>query len=157
MFNLDIILYMEALQADIIGYLRLRNLFQQLSCLFFLFCGLVPWLYQYWPRGFMVFVVLCPGTSEGSNGSGSGFKASQKMGQWLKVLSDRLEKPGIEPVTPGLQDIALSPTPRRLLNVLKCLSFWCQLHFKATASLQSHSFKKVFFFINQNLFSKITH
>ena len=29
----------------------------------------------------MIFVVLCPGTPEGSTGSGSGFKASQKMGQ----------------------------------------------------------------------------
>ena len=36
------------------------------------------------------FVVLCPGTPEGSTGSGSGFKASQKMGQRLKVSSDRL-------------------------------------------------------------------
>ena len=45
------------------------------------FCGRVPWLYQYLPGGFMLFVVLCPGTSEGSTGSGSGFKASQKTGQ----------------------------------------------------------------------------
>ena len=44
-------------------------------------CGRVPWLYQYWPVGFMLFVVLCPGTLEGSTGSGSGFKASQKMEQ----------------------------------------------------------------------------
>ena len=49
------------------------------------FCGRVPWLYQYWPGGFMLFVVLCPGTPEGSTGSGSGFKASQKTGQRLKV------------------------------------------------------------------------
>ena len=28
----------------------------------------------------MLFVVLCPGTLEGSTGSGSGFKASQKTG-----------------------------------------------------------------------------
>ena len=42
--------------------------------------------------GFMFFVVLCPGTPEGSNGSGSGFKASQKMGQRLRVSSDRLGK-----------------------------------------------------------------
>ena len=27
----------------------------------------------------MLFVVLCPGTPEGSTGSGSGFKASQKI------------------------------------------------------------------------------
>ena len=36
----------------------------------------------------MLFVVLCPGTPEGSTGSGSGFKASQKTGQRLKVSSD---------------------------------------------------------------------
>ena len=44
------------------------------------FCGRVPWLCQYWPSGFMLFVVLCPGTPEGSTGSGSGFKASQEDG-----------------------------------------------------------------------------
>ena len=40
----------------------------------------------------MLFVVLCPGTPEGSTSSGSGFKASQKTGQRLKVSSDRLGK-----------------------------------------------------------------
>ena len=44
-------------------------------------CGRVPWLYQYWPGGSMLFVVLCPGTPGGSTGSGSSFKASQKTGQ----------------------------------------------------------------------------
>ena len=38
----------------------------------------------------MLFVVLCPGTPEGSTGSGSGFKMSQKTGQRLKVSSDKL-------------------------------------------------------------------
>ena len=42
----------------------------------------------------MFFVVLCPGTPEGSTGSGSGFKASQKTGQRLKVSSDRLGEAG---------------------------------------------------------------
>ena len=60
----------------------------------FLWPGRVPWLYQYWPGGFMLFVVLCPGTPEGSTGSGSGFKASQKTGQRLKVSSDRLGEVG---------------------------------------------------------------
>ena len=32
-----------------------------------------------------------------------------------------MEKPGIERATPGLQDISLSPTPRRL----KLLWWWC--------------------------------
>ena len=61
----------------------------------------------------MVFVVLCPGAPEGSSSSGSGFKASHKTGPQLKVSSDRLGEPEIEPATPGLQDIGLSPTPRR--------------------------------------------
>ena len=42
----------------------------------------------------MLFVVLCPGTPEGSTGNGSGFKASQKTGQRLKVSSDRLGEAG---------------------------------------------------------------
>ena len=58
-------------------------------------CGRVPWLYQYWPGGFMLFVVLCPGTPGGSTGSGSGFKASQKTGKWLEDSSDRLGELGI--------------------------------------------------------------
>ena len=33
----------------------------------------------------------------------------------LKSHPTDWEKPGIEPATPGLQDIGLSPTPRRLL------------------------------------------
>ena len=39
----------------------------------YIVCGRVPWLYQYWPGGFMIFVVLCPGTHKGSTGSGSGY------------------------------------------------------------------------------------
>ena len=42
----------------------------------------------------MLFVVLCLGTPEGSTGSGSGLKASQKTGQQLKVSSDRLGEAG---------------------------------------------------------------
>ena len=42
----------------------------------------------------MLFVVLCPGTPEGSTRSGSGFKASQKTGHRLKVSSDRLGEAG---------------------------------------------------------------
>ena len=44
-------------------------------------CGCVPWLYQYWPGGFMLLLVLCPGTPGGSTGNDFGFKASQKTGQ----------------------------------------------------------------------------
>ena len=45
-------------------------------------------------RWVYAFVVLCPGTAGGSTVSGSGFKASQKTGQRLKVSSDRLGEAG---------------------------------------------------------------
>ena len=60
----------------------------------------------------MVFVVLCPGAPAGSTSGGSVFKASQKTGRSLKSHLTDWEKPGIEPATPGLKDIGLSPTPR---------------------------------------------
>ena len=52
------------------------------------------------PGEFMILVVLCAGEPEGSTGSGSGFKASEKMGLRLKVSFDRLGEPGMELVTP---------------------------------------------------------
>ena len=52
---------------------------------------------QYWAgRIYDLCVYYMTGTPEGSTESGF------------------MEKPGIEPATPGLQDIGLSPTPRRL-------------------------------------------
>ena len=48
----------------------------------------------------MPFVGLCPGTPEGSICSGSGFKASQKTGQWLKVSADRLGEAGNQTCDP---------------------------------------------------------
>ena len=72
------------------GYQRQSNSKNCISVV----CGRVPWLHQYWPGGFMLFVVLCPGTPEGSTGSGSGFKASQKTVQRLKISFDRLGEAG---------------------------------------------------------------
>ena len=71
------------------------------------FCGRVPWLYQYWLGGFMLFVVLCPVTPEGSTGSGSGFKASQKTGQRLNISSDRLGEAGNRTCDPWFTDAAI--------------------------------------------------
>ena len=54
----------------------------------------------------LFFVVLCPGSPEGSTGSGSGFKVSQKTGQVsedgqrLKVSSDRLGEAGNQTCDP---------------------------------------------------------
>ena len=62
----------------------------------------------------MVFVVSCPGAPEGSTGSDSGFKASQKKGPRFKVSSVRLGEPRIELRTAGYKASDLSTTPRRL-------------------------------------------
>ena len=43
-------------------------------------------------------------------------KRLRRRGNGLKSHPTDWEKPGIEPATPGLQDIGLSPTPRRLLQ-----------------------------------------
>ena len=40
-------------------------------------------------------------------------KRLRRQGNGLKTHPTDWEKPGIEPATPGLQDIGLSPTPRR--------------------------------------------
>ena len=50
----------------------------------------------------MILVVLCPETPDGSTRSGSGFKASQKTGQRLKVSSDRPGEAGIRTCDPWL-------------------------------------------------------
>ena len=42
-------------------------------------------------------------------------KRLRRWGHGLKSHPTDWEKPGIEPATPGLQDIGLSPTPWRLL------------------------------------------
>ena len=72
---------------------------------------------QYWPGGFMFFVVLCPGAPEGSPAVALFLKRLRRRGHSFKYHPTDWEKPGIEPATNGLQDIGLSPTPRRA-NVL---------------------------------------
>ena len=124
--------------------------------------GRVPWLYQYWPDGLLLFVVLCPGTPEGSTaticvfvavflGCTStgrvglcfswfyvqelpkaqpavvlGLKRLRRRGNGFKSHPTDWEKPGIEPATPGLQDIGLSPTPRRLLSTATICLFYLE-------------------------------
>ena len=85
------------------------------------FCGRVPWLYQYWPGGSMLFVVLCPGTPEGSTGSGSGFKASQKTGQRLKVSSDRLGEAGNRTCDPWFTRHRFIPYTTAASRIIKVL------------------------------------
>ena len=62
------------------------------------------------------FVVLCPGTPEGLNGSGSGFKASQKTGQRLKVSSNRLEEAGNRTCDPWFTRHSAYPNMYKVCN-----------------------------------------
>ena len=64
----------------------------------------------------MLLVVLCPGTPEGSTGSGSGFKVSQKTGQRLKVSSDRLGEAGKRTCNPWF-------TRHRFIPYM-CIEYW---------------------------------
>ena len=49
-------------------------------------------------------------------------KRLRRRDNGLKSHPTDWEKPGIKPATPGLQDIGLSPTPRRLLYIVHYLS-----------------------------------
>ena len=80
----------------------------------------------------MVLWLLCPGTPEGSTGSGSGFKPSQKTGPRPKVSSDRLRQAGnrtcdplftkhrFNPYTAAASSYALILTGSR--SVLVCMN-----------------------------------
>ena len=74
----------------------------------------------------MLFVVLCPGTPEGSTGSGSGLKASQKRGQQLKVSSDRLGEAGNRTCNPWFTRHRFIPytTAASSENIINFFTCW---------------------------------
>ena len=83
------------------------------------------------------------GTSKYLTGISSGFKASQKTGPRLKVLSDRLGRPGIELRTPTYKGSDLSTT----LRWFSLFLFW----------YSEEPFKKLFqdICVNDNLLSAL--
>ena len=102
------------------------------------FCGRVPWLYQYWPGWFMILLFFVQELPKAQTAVVLVLKRLRRRGNGLKSHPTDWEKPGIEPSTPGLQDIGLSATPRRLdpLTILssvyrsiKCF-FTCRLRAK---------------------------
>ena len=62
------------------------------------------------------FVVLCPRTPKAQLAVVLVLKCLRRGGNSLKSHPTDWEKLGIEPATPCLQDIGLSPTPQRLLK-----------------------------------------
>ena len=72
---------------------------------------------QYWPGGFMVSVCVFY-VQEHPKAQPAVILISKRLrrrGHGLRSHPTDCEKPGIEPAIPCLQDIGLSPTPRRLL------------------------------------------
>ena len=64
-------------------------------------------------------------------------KRLRRRGNGLKSHPTDWEKPGIEPATPGLQDIGLSPIPRWLLT-----SDMTKFKFKVAYSVTMNNFRK---------------
>ena len=78
----------------------------------------------------MLYVVLCLGTTEGLTRSGSGFKASQKTGQRLKVSSVRLGEAGNRTCDPWFTRHRFIPynTAASQLNLRNlCMHILCAL------------------------------
>ena len=86
-------------------------------------CGRVPWLYQYWLGGFMVLWFYVQELRKAQPAVVLVLKRLRRRGNSLKSHPTDWKKPGIEPATPGLQDIGLSPTPRRFTRHTKPLHF----------------------------------
>ena len=82
-----------------------------------IFCGRVPWLYQYWPGGFVLLWFYVQELPKAQPAVVLVLKRLRRRGNGLKTHPTDWEKPGIEPATPGLQDIGLSPTPRQLKKI----------------------------------------
>ena len=79
-------------------------------------CDCVPWLYQYWPGGSMVLWFYVQEHPKAQPAVVLVLKRLRRRGNGIKSHPTDWEKPGIEPATPGLQDIGLFPTPQRLLQ-----------------------------------------
>ena len=78
------------------------------------------WTSQYWPGGFMVLWFYVQEHPKAQPAVVLVLKRLRRRGNGLKSHLTDWEKLRIKPATPALQDIGLSPTPRRLM----CLKVW---------------------------------
>ena len=78
---------------------------------------------QYWLGGFTVLWFYVQEHPTAQPAVVLILKRLRRRGHDLKTHPTDCEKPGIEPATPGLQGIGLSPTPRRLYAKLHRLHF----------------------------------
>ena len=92
----------------------LSRLFAYGETMYKCFCGRVPWLNQYWPGDFLFLWFYVQELPKAQLAVVLVLKRLRRRVHGLKSHPTDWEKPGIEPATPGLQDIGLSPTPRRL-------------------------------------------
>ena len=70
-----------------------------------MFCGRVPWLYQYWPGGCVVLWFYVQEHPKAQPAVVLVLKRLRSRANGLKSHPTDWEKPGFEPATPGLQDM----------------------------------------------------
>ena len=93
------------------------------------------------------FCCSYPGTPEGSTGSGSGFKASQKTGQRLKVSSDRLGEAGNRTCDPWFTRHRLIPYTTAASNRQMVYYIIYNYDFSSIYELTEILISLIFFFI----------
>ena len=90
--------------CDLLKHVQfVNNVLMYIVC--YIFCGRVPWLYQYWPGGFMVLWFYVQELPKAQPAVVLVLKRLRRRGNSLKSHPTDWKKPGIEPATPGLQDI----------------------------------------------------
>ena len=93
-------------------------------------CCRVPWLYQYWPGGFIVLWFYVQELPKAQLAVVLVLKRLRRRGNSLKSHQTDWEKPGIEPATPGLQDIATSAVSTLSFDLKQYFKIkWCSLDF----------------------------
>ena len=82
-----------------------KSCFHNYSYMYVIVCGPVPWLYQYWPGGFMVLWFYVQEHPKAQQTVVLVLKCLRRRGNGLKSHPKDWEKPGIEPYVPPIFNI----------------------------------------------------
>ena len=96
---------------------------EEVNVLYFV-CGRVPWLSQYWLGGLCFLWFYVQELPKAQPAVVLVFKRLRRRDKGLKSHPTDWEKRGIDPATPGLQDIGLSPKPRRFIFIVGRRVLW---------------------------------
>ena len=102
----------------------MMNISEMPKHIYFIFVAVFLGYNQYWPGGFMVGGFYVQEHPKAQPAVVLVLKHLRRGGHGSKSHPTDWEKLGIEPATPGLQDIGLSPTPRRHFATKRPFSCW---------------------------------